>query len=51
MEALTARIKEAEDRSSDIEDKIRENKEAGKKREKQLLAQEGRIQEISDTIK
>ena len=50
MEALTARIKEAEDRSSDIEDKIRENKEAGKKRDK-LLDQEGRIQEISDTIK
>ena len=30
MEALTARIKEAERRSSDIEDKMRENKEAEK---------------------
>ena len=44
------RINEAEERVSNIEDKMMENKGAGKKRDK-LLDQEGRIQEISDTIK
>ena len=32
MEALTARINDAEERISDIEDKMMENKEAEKKR-------------------
>ena len=49
-EALTARINEAEQRISDIEDKMMENKEAEKKRDKQLLDHEGRIQDKSDTI-
>ena len=51
MEALTIRINEAEERISDIEDKMMENKEAEKKRDKQLLDHEGRFLEISDTIK
>ena len=34
MEALTARINEAEERISNIEDKMMENKEAEKKRDK-----------------
>lgn len=51
MEALTARINEAEERISDIEDQMTENKEAEQKRDKQLLDHEGRIREISDTIR
>ena len=34
MEALTARINEAEERISDIEDQMIENKEADQKRDK-----------------
>jgi len=51
MEALTARINEAEKTNSDIEDQMMENKEAEKKRDKQLLDHKGRIREISDTIR
>ena len=46
MKALTARINEAEHKNREIEDKIMENKEAEKKREKQLLGHQGRIQGI-----
>ena len=48
MEVLTARIKR---QKSELEDKIMQNKEAEKKRGKQLLDHEGKIREISDTIK
>ena len=41
MEAPTVRLNEAEERISDTEDKMMENKEAEKKR--QLLDHEGRI--------
>ena len=41
--ALTARINEPEEKISDIEDKMMENKEANEKRDKQLLDHEGRI--------
>ena len=51
MEALTARINEAKERISDIEDQMMGNKEAEQKRDKQLLDHEGRNREISDTIK
>ena len=51
METLTSHIDEAEGRISDIEDKMMENKEAEKKRDKQLLDHEGIIQEIIDIIK
>ena len=51
MEALTARINEAEERISDIEDQMTENKEAEQKRDKQILDHEERIREISDTIR
>ena len=51
MKALTARISEAEERISDIEDKMMENKDAEKKRDRQLLDHEGKIREFSDTIK
>ena len=43
MEALTAQINEAEERISDTEDQMMENKETEKKRDKQLLDHEGRI--------
>ena len=43
MEALTVRINEEEQRISDIKDKMMENKEPEKKREKQLLDHKGRI--------
>ena len=51
MEALTARINETEEIINDIEDQMMENKEPEQKKDKQLLDHEGRIQEISDTIK
>ena len=51
MDALTARANEAEERVSNREEKIMERKEAEEKREKQLLGQEGRLQEIRNTIK
>lgn len=51
MEALIARINKAEERGSDIEDKMMENREAEKKRQKLLLDYQGRLQKISDTIK
>ena len=50
MEAPPTRINEAGERISD-KDKMMENKEAEKKRDKQLLDHEGRFLEISDTIK
>ena len=43
MEALTVRINEEEQRISDIKDKMMENKEPEKKREKQLRDHKGRI--------
>lgn len=51
QEALTARINEAEEKISDVEDKMVENEENQKKKEKQLLDYEGRILQICDTIK
>ena len=51
MEALTARINEAEERISNTEDQMMEHKEAEKKRDKQWLDHKRRIQEICDTIK
>ena len=47
----TARINEAEERISDTEDKMMENEEAERKRDKQLLDHKGRIRDRSDTIK
>ena len=43
MKVLTARINEASQRSSDIEDKTMENKEAEEKQEKQPLDDDRRI--------
>ena len=43
MKVLTARINEASQRSSDIEDKTMENKEAEEKQEKQPLDYDRRI--------
>ena len=51
MEALTARINEAEERISDMEDHMMETKEAEQKRDKQLVDHKRRIREISDTIR
>ena len=43
MEALTARINEAEEKISDRQDEMMQNKEAEEKRDKQLPDHEGRI--------
>ena len=51
MEATTARIEEAEERIGKLEDKIMEKEEAEKKRDKKIQEYEGRVREISDTIK
>ena len=41
MEALTARINEAEERISDIEDQMMENKEAGQRETKNYWTMRG----------
>ena len=51
LDTVTARTKEAEEKIGDIEDKIMENNEAEKKRERKLLYHEGRLREISNSIK
>ena len=51
MEAAIARIEEAEERIGELEDKIMEKDEAEKKRETKILGHEGRIREISDSMK
>ena len=50
-DAVTARMEEAEGRLSEIEDKIMENDEVEKKRDKKILDLEGRIRELSDSTK
>ena len=49
--ALKTKMNEAEERVSDIEDKMMENKEAEKERERKLLDHEGRFRELSDSIR
>ena len=51
LEGVTARTEEAEGRIGEIEDKIMEKDEAEKKRDKTILFYEGRIRELSDSIK
>ena len=51
MEARAARMDEAEQKISDIEDKLMENNEAGRKRETKAKEQDLRIREISDSLK
>ena len=51
MEAIKMRLNEAEERISDIDDKIMENKEAEKKTERKLLDHKGRLRKLSDSIK
>ena len=46
-----ARIDEAEQRISDIEDKLMENKKADKQRENKTKEHDLRIREISDSLK
>ena len=50
LDAVTARM-EAEGRLSGKEDKIMENDEVEKKRDKKILDLEGRIRELSDSMK
>ena len=45
------RMDEAEERISDIEDKIMENNEAEKKRERKVLDVEDRLRELSNFLK
>ena len=51
LDAGTARLEEAEGGISEIEDKIMENDEAEKKRDRKLLDHKGRIRDLSDSIK
>ena len=51
MDAAETRMDEAEQRISDIEDKLIENNEAEKKREIKAKEQDLRITEISDSLK
>ena len=51
MDAVAARVDEAEQQISDIEDKLIENNEAEKKREIKAKERDLRIREISDSLK
>ena len=51
MDAAAARMDEAEQRITDIEDKLIENNEAEKKREMKAKEHDLRIREISDSLK
>ena len=51
MDAAVARMDEAEQRISDIEDKLTENNEAEKNREMKAKEHYLRIREISDSLK
>ena len=51
VEAIKIRLDEVEELIIDIEDKIMENNEAEKKRERKVLDDEGRIREFSDFLK
>ena len=50
LEVVTARTEEAEGKISEIEDKIME-KDKAKKKIKKILDHEGRIRELSDSMK
>ena len=51
MEVTTAQIEEAEERIGELKDKIMEKEEAEKKRDKKIQEYEGKIRELSDTLK
>lgn len=51
VDALTARVNEAEDRVSDTKDKLTERKEAEEKRESQRMDHGWRNRKISDATK
>ena len=51
LDALTARVNEAEERITNIEDKLMGRKETEEKREKQLIAQGESLQKINDGMK
>jgi len=51
LDIITMRMKEAEERIGDIEDKIMENNEVEKKRERKLSDHKGRLREFSNSIK
>ena len=51
LDALTARMEEVEERIIEIENNIMANEEAEKKRDKKILDHEGKIRELSDSMK
>ena len=51
MDAMAARMDEAEQRISDLEDEFMENNEAEKKRETKAKEHDLKIREISDSLK
>ena len=48
---MTARTEEAGERTDETEDKIMGKEEAEKKRDKKILDHEGRIRQLSDSMK
>ena len=51
LDAVKARMEETEGRIGEMEDKIMEKNESEKRRERTLLDYEGRIRDLSDSIK
>ena len=51
LEVLTTRVNRAEERVSDIEDKLMARKDAEEKREKQLQGLEESFKEINDSLR
>ena len=47
---MTTEMEEAKEQISDIKDKIMENNEAEKKRERKILGHEYRLRELGDSI-
>jgi len=51
VEAIKMKMNKSEEKIIDIEDKMLENKEAEKKRERRRLDHEGRLRELSNSTK
>ena len=51
LDAVTAKMEETKKRLSEIKDKIMENDEAEKRRERKLPDHKGRIRDLSDSMK
>ena len=50
-DTMTTRMEEAEQQTSNIEDRVRENNEVEHKRERRMMEHKSRLRELSDSIK